>query len=56
MRLLRIEVAKDEDPITCVLFEVAFGDRPKFDALSYMWGEVKAENNITVNGGNFSVR
>ena len=55
-RLLRIEVAKDGDPIVCTLFEVAFGDRPKFDALSYMWGDGKPERNITVNGGNYSVR
>ncbi|EXM12802.1 hypothetical protein RAB80_015324 [Fusarium oxysporum f. sp. vasinfectum] len=31
-RLLRIEAAKDGDPIICSLFEVIFGDRPKFDA------------------------
>ncbi|KPA41268.1 hypothetical protein FLAG1_05828 [Fusarium langsethiae] len=55
-RVLRIEAAKDDDPITCTLSEVAFSDRPKFDALSYMWGDEKAEHKITVNGVSYSVR
>ncbi|RBR25721.1 uncharacterized protein FIESC28_01474 [Fusarium coffeatum] len=55
-RLLRIEVAKDGDRIVCTLFTVAFGDRPKFDALSYMWGDGKAERSITVNGVDYGVR
>ena len=55
-RLLRIEAAQDGDPIACTLFEVAFGDRPKFDALSYMWGDGKAECNIIVNGVDYGVR
>ncbi|KAJ4111466.1 hypothetical protein NW768_011820 [Fusarium equiseti] len=55
-RLLRIEPAKDDDPIACTLSEVAFCDRPKFDALSYMWGDEKAKHNITVNGVDYDVR
>jgi len=55
-RVLRIEPAKDDDPITCILSEVAFCTRPKFDALSYMWGDGKAEHKITVNGVSYSVR
>ncbi|CAG7566000.1 unnamed protein product [Fusarium equiseti] len=55
-RLLRIEAAKEDEPITCTLSEVAFSDRPKFDALSYMWGEGKAEHKITVNGVSYSIR
>ncbi|VTT59511.1 unnamed protein product [Fusarium fujikuroi] len=55
-RLLRIKAAKDGDPITCSLFEVIFGDRPKFDALSYMWGDGQAGQTITLNGLGFNVR
>lgn len=56
-RLVRIEAAKrDDDAIICTLFEVAFGDRPKFDALSYMWGDGPASCNIVLNGATFSVR
>ncbi|KAF9773898.1 hypothetical protein IL306_008196 [Fusarium sp. DS 682] len=55
-RLLRIEAAQDGDPIICSLSEVAFCDRPKFDALSYMWGDGQAGQNITLNGVGFSVR
>ncbi|EGU73996.1 hypothetical protein FOXB_15493 [Fusarium oxysporum f. sp. conglutinans Fo5176] len=55
-RLLRIEAAKDGDPITCSLFEVIFGDRPKFGALSYMWGDGQAGQTITLNGVGFNVR
>ncbi|RGP73998.1 het domain-containing [Fusarium sporotrichioides] len=57
MRLLQIkEAANDSDPITCVLSQDIFGDRPKFDALSYMWGCDKAEQKITLNGHEFSIR
>ncbi|PNP83708.1 hypothetical protein FNYG_02925 [Fusarium nygamai] len=55
-RLLRIEAAKDGDAITGRLFEATFGDRPKFDALSYMWGEGQAEQTITLNGVSLNVR
>ncbi|KAF5250802.1 hypothetical protein FANTH_4074 [Fusarium anthophilum] len=55
-RLLRIEASKDGDPITGTLFEVTFGDRPKFDALSYMWGDGPAGQTITLNGVSFSIR
>ncbi|KAH7019521.1 heterokaryon incompatibility protein-domain-containing protein [Ilyonectria destructans] len=56
-RLVRIEAAKrDDDTIICTLFEVAFRDRPKFDALSYMWGDGPARCNIILNGATFSVR
>ena len=56
-RLVRIEAAKrDDDAIICTLSEVAFDSRPKFDALSYMWGDGPAGCNIILNGTAFSVR
>jgi hypothetical protein len=38
MRLVEILPAAvhDDDPVVCTLSEVAFGSRPKFEALSYM--------------------
>ncbi|KAJ4176083.1 hypothetical protein NW755_014618 [Fusarium falciforme] len=56
-RLVRIEPATtDDDPIICSLFEVEFREKPKFYALSYMWGDGPAQCNITLNGVTFSVR
>ncbi|KAI8716114.1 HET domain-containing protein [Fusarium sp. LHS14.1] len=56
-RLVRIEAAKtDDDPIICSLFQVEFREKPKFDALSYMWGDGPARCHIILNGVTFSVR
>uniref|UniRef100_A0A8H7NI33 Heterokaryon incompatibility domain-containing protein n=1 Tax=Bionectria ochroleuca TaxID=29856 RepID=A0A8H7NI33_BIOOC len=56
-RLVRIEAATtDDDPIICSLFEVEFREKPKFHALSYMWGDGPAQCNIILNGVTFSVR
>ncbi|KAH7144129.1 heterokaryon incompatibility protein-domain-containing protein [Dactylonectria estremocensis] len=56
-RLIRIQEAKnDNDPLVCELFEVAFSAKPKFEALSYMWGEGPAECSIVMNSMDFSVR
>ncbi|KAH6956195.1 heterokaryon incompatibility protein-domain-containing protein [Fusarium avenaceum] len=57
MRLLQIHsAAKKDDPIACNLNEVTFGERPKFDALSYMWGSSQVERSITLNGVLVSIR
>ena len=57
MRLIRIEPAKtDDDPIVCSLSEVKFRKKPKFHALSYMWGVGPDQCEITLNGVNFKVR
>lgn len=57
MRLVKIEAAKtDDDSIICNLFEVEFREKPKFHALSYMWGDGLAQCNIILNGVTFSVR
>ncbi|KAF5238247.1 hypothetical protein FAUST_5614 [Fusarium austroamericanum] len=40
-RLLRFVEASDSDHIICTLSKVAFGDKPQFDSLSYMWGMAK---------------
>ncbi|KAI9148769.1 Heterokaryon incompatibility protein [Paramyrothecium foliicola] len=56
-RLLKIEPAHGvEGVITCRLFEAAFYDKPKFQALSYMWGEGPADCRIVINGSSYYVR
>lgn len=40
----------------CELFEVTFSAKPKFEALSYMWGEGPAECSIVMNSMDFSIR
>ncbi|KAL6802806.1 heterokaryon incompatibility domain-containing protein [Trichoderma sp. SZMC 28013] len=56
LRLVEIQPAAHEsDPVVCTLNGVSFGDRPKFEALSYMWGTEKADDAITLNGHPFEV-
>ncbi|KAH7316975.1 heterokaryon incompatibility protein-domain-containing protein [Stachybotrys elegans] len=56
-RLVRVKAAKaDDDPIICNLFNVEFGEKPKFHALSYMWGDGQASCDILLNGAAFGVR
>lgn len=56
MRLVHIEsAAKDDDPISCTLTDVTFGERPKYQALSYMWGDETGKLKILLNGAEFSV-
>ncbi|KAB5549389.1 heterokaryon incompatibility protein-domain-containing protein [Coniochaeta sp. 2T2.1] len=57
IRLVKIQpAAHDDDPVVCTLNEVAFGSRPKFEALSYMWGTELAGEPITLNGFAFEVK
>ena len=56
-RFVKIEPAEnDEDPIVCTLVNKAFGERPKFEALSYMWGDESIEESIILDGVEFAVR
>ncbi|KAL7935867.1 heterokaryon incompatibility protein domain-containing protein [Trichoderma chlorosporum] len=56
IRLIEIEPAACEsDPLVCTMTEIAFGSRPKFEALSYMWGTEKAKDAIMLNGFPFEV-
>lgn len=57
IRLVEIQPAAHEtDPVACTISEVTFGSRPKFEALSYMWGPEGADDAITLNGILFGVR
>ncbi|RYO97522.1 hypothetical protein DL766_009785 [Monosporascus sp. MC13-8B] len=55
-RLVKIHPARNEDdPLTCDLIHVTFGARPKFEALSYRWGENDDPKTILVDGMKFRV-
>lgn len=56
IRLIRIHPAKsDTDPILCDLTEVPLGERPRFEALSYTWGDQRSKKPIVLNGFKFGV-
>jgi hypothetical protein len=56
-RFVKIEPAEnDEDLIVCTLVHIAFGERPKFEALSYMWGDERTKESIILDGIEFAVR
>ncbi|KAH8681849.1 heterokaryon incompatibility protein-domain-containing protein [Xylariales sp. PMI_506] len=57
IRLVEIQPATQvDDPMVCTLREATFGSRPKFEALSYIWGDDRAHDTITLNGYPFEVR
>ncbi|KAK4125735.1 HET-domain-containing protein [Parathielavia appendiculata] len=57
LRLLDIEPATHDDgPVVCTLKEVPFGSRPKYEALSYMWGPEEGKDAMILNGHPFHVR
>lgn len=56
IRLLILEPAKGiQDPVRCRLRHTAFGNRPEYEALSYMWGDSPARKRITIDGSPFDV-
>ena len=56
-RFVKIEPTEnDQDPIVCALVHFAFGDRPKFEALSYMWGDEHTKESIILDGIEFAVK
>ncbi|RYP71291.1 hypothetical protein DL771_004868 [Monosporascus sp. 5C6A] len=55
-RLVQIHPATNEDdPLACDLIHVTFGARPKFEALSYRWGDNDDPKTILVDGMRFRV-
>ena len=56
MRLVEIEPSDDPYQIPiCSLVHVAFGKKPKYEALSYMWGDESCKKKIRLNGQVFYV-
>jgi hypothetical protein len=57
IRLVVLEPHDNFDaPIICRLIVAIFGEKPKFQALSYSWGTSEAKNKILLNNINFPVR
>lgn len=57
IRLLEIRQAESQDdPLVCKLLHVTFQERPRFDALSYRWGDEMSQMPIIVNDCQHYVR
>lgn len=55
-RFVEIESSKDDSAqISCKHVRIPFSQRPKFVALSYMWGDSNAQKKILLNGEEFAV-
>ena len=56
IRLIKIHpVIDNAEGLVCELVHAAFRDKPKFEALSYMWGDESAKETILLNGTQFNV-
>jgi hypothetical protein len=54
--LIAFEPVEDEnDTVRCKLIHVTFGETPKYEALSYTWGDEKIKEIIFVDGKEFLV-
>ena len=50
-RFVKIEPATHQsEPLVCKLMHIAFGDRPVFQALSYVWGDETITEEILLDG------
>jgi Heterokaryon incompatibility protein (HET) len=56
IRLLTLEAARDyKASIKCTLQHATIAQKPKYDALSYTWGDETAKRRISINGREFEV-
>ncbi|KAH7007904.1 uncharacterized protein B0I36DRAFT_343244 [Microdochium trichocladiopsis] len=56
IRLVRINpVSNDDDLVRCYLRNITFGERPQYEALSYMWGDDTVKQHILLNDATFDV-
>ena len=56
IRLLTLERATGPDvSVRCSLQHVTFAQKPKYEALSYTWGDETAKKRISINGKEFEV-
>ncbi|PVH73562.1 HET-domain-containing protein, partial [Cadophora sp. DSE1049] len=54
IRLLRINPALDHsDAVECTLEYVSLQNKPIYNALSYVWGDVNVTDTVLVNGQHF---
>ncbi|USP76812.1 HET-domain-containing protein [Curvularia clavata] len=55
IRLITIKAGRGPDPVECSLDHVSLGDKPQYEALSYVWGNPNDRSQIILEGCNFSV-
>jgi hypothetical protein len=56
IRQLTLEAAKDsKTPIKSSLHHITFAQKPKYEALSYTWGDETTKEKISINGKEFEV-
>jgi len=55
IRLLSVEASRNVTALQCRLTHVNFSDRPRYQALSYMWGDESEKKLILVDGKKFYV-
>ncbi|SMR45598.1 unnamed protein product [Zymoseptoria tritici ST99CH_1E4] len=55
VRLLTILPGKFDTPIRCTLTKVSLADKPKYNALSYAWGDPQATKDVVVDDALFAV-
>jgi len=56
IRLLGLLPGSRSDPIVCSLNHARLSERPKYEALSYMWGPETHEKTMIINGDNREIR
>jgi hypothetical protein len=56
IRLLELEPADKQQPLSCRLIHVPFLNRPVYEALSYTWGPPEPTNSILINGTPMAIR
>src|SRR5690242_6972957 len=55
IRLLQLKPGREDEPISCWLFEVRLDDWPSYQALSYTWGDPDDKSTIVCNEGTVSI-
>jgi hypothetical protein len=55
VRLLRLLPGRSADPIRCTVHIVSLNDNPRYEALSYVWGDETDTRSISVNNQPYSV-
>ena len=55
IRTIIIHPGEPSSPISCSLSIVSLNDRPVYDALSYVWGDVSEKRRITIDGAHLFI-
>jgi len=55
VRFLCIQKGNQQDIVSCTVFEAHLDDNAEFEALSYVWGDLRETSNIFLNGEPFNI-